>query len=185
MKKYFSQFSVAFQDALVLAYGIDLNISMKNRAETDQSKVDDAIKTVGLTEKINSLKKGKYTSAEKQLDKEGTELSGGERQKLILARALYKDAPILILDEPSSALDPIAEANLYEKYHDIAKDKTSIYISHRLASTKFCDEILLLDNGEILERGTHAQLMKVNGKYAHMFNVQSHYYRQDNLEAAL
>lgn len=185
LKQYFSQFSVAFQDALVLAYGIDLNISMKNRAETDQSKVDDAIKTVGLTEKINSLKKGKYTSAEKQLDKEGTELSGGERQKLILARALYKDAPILILDEPSSALDPIAEANLYEKYHDIAKDKTSIYISHRLASTKFCDEILLLDNGEILERGTHAQLMKVNGKYAHMFNVQSHYYRHDNVEAAL
>ena len=88
------------------------------------------------------------------------------------------------MDEPSSALDPIAEGRLYEKYHDIAKDKTSIYISHRLASTKFCDEILLLDEGIILERGTHSELMKQNGKYAHMFNVQSHYYKKENVEVA-
>lgn len=183
LKQYFSKFSVAFQDALILAYGIDLNISMKDRNHTDQAKVDAAIETAGLAEKVNSLKKGKYTSAEKILDRDGIELSGGERQKLILARALYKNAPFLILDEPSSALDPIAEAKLYEKYHEIAKDKTSIYISHRLASTKFCDEILLLDNGEIGERGTHSELMELNGKYAHMFNVQSHYYRKDE-EAA-
>lgn len=183
LKQYFSQFSVAFQDALILAYGIDLNVSMANQNQTDQVKVDAALKTAELTEKVDSLKKGKYTSAEKFLDREGTELSGGERQKLILARALYKDAPILILDEPSSALDPIAEAKLYEKYHDISKNKTSIYISHRLASTKFCDEILLLDDGEIKERGTHNELMKLNGKYAHMFNVQSHYYRKDSKEA--
>lgn len=185
LKQYFSKFSVAFQDSLVLAYGIDLNISMKDSNETDQKRVDEVIETAGLTEKVISLKKGKYTSAEKYLDREGTELSGGERQKLILARALYKAAPILILDEPSLALDPIAEAKLYEKYHDIAKDKTSIYISHRLASTKFCDEILLLDGGAILERGTHAELMKIDGKYAHMFNVQSHYYRKENEEVAL
>lgn len=183
LKQYFSLFSVAFQDALILAYGIDLNISMANRSQTDQTKVDAALKTAELTDKVDSLKKGKYTSAEKFLDRDGTELSGGERQKLILARALYKDAPILILDEPSSALDPIAEAKLYEKYHEIAKNKTSIYISHRLASTKFCDEILLLDDGEIKERGTHSELMKLNGKYAHMFNVQSHYYMSENEEA--
>ncbi|QVK21675.1 ABC transporter ATP-binding protein [Mycoplasmatota bacterium] len=180
INKYLEQFSVAFQDALILAYGIDVNISMKSSEETDQNKVDDVIKLAGLQEKVNSLEKGKYTSVEKYLDSSGTELSGGERQKLILARALYKNAPILILDEPSSALDPIAEAQLYEKYHDMTKDKTSIYISHRLSSTKFCDEVLLLDNGNIIERGTHEELMQLNGKYAHMFEVQSHYYNEKN-----
>jgi len=181
-RQYYNQFSVAFQDALVLAYGIDVNISMKNSDETDQDKVDEAIKLVGLSEKVNSLKKGKYTSAEKYLDSEGTELSGGERQKIILARALYKDAPVLILDEPSSALDPIAESNLYEKYHAMTENKTSVYISHRLASTKFCDEILLLDGGKIIERGTHNELTKLNKQYAHMFNVQSHYYKEEVCE---
>lgn len=179
INKYFDQFSVAFQDALVLAYGIDVNISMKRSEDTDQKKVDEVIKMAGLKEKVSSLSNGKYTSAEKYLDSEGTELSGGERQKLILARALYKDAPVLILDEPSSALDPIAEAELYEKYHDMTKDKTSIYISHRLSSTKFCDEVLLLDNGHIVERGTHEELMKIEGQYAHMFSVQSHYYKEE------
>jgi len=183
ISKYFDQFSVAFQDALVLAYGIDVNISMKPREDTDQKKVDEVIQIAGLEEKVKSLSNGKYTSAEKYLDSEGTELSGGERQKLILARALYKDAPILILDEPSSALDPIAEAELYEKYHDMTLNKTSIYISHRLSSTKFCDEVLLLDNGLIVERGTHEELMKIDKQYAHMFKVQSQYYR-DEVEVA-
>ncbi len=184
LKQYYDQFSVAFQDALVIAYGIDVNISMKKRSETDQGKVDEVIRLSGLTEKVGNLKKGKYTSAEKYLDNEGTELSGGERQKVILARALYKNASVLILDEPSSALDPIAESNLYEKYNEITKNKTSVYISHRLASTKFCDEVLLLDDGKIIERGTHNELMKLNGKYAHMFNVQSHYYKDKEDEAA-
>ena len=179
LKQYYSQFSVAFQDALILAYGLDVNISMKDSKDTDQQKVDQVIQTAGLSQKVNSLKKGKFTSSERYLDSEGTELSGGERQKLILARALYKAAPILVLDEPSAALDPIAESNLYEKYHEMTKNKTSIYISHRLSSTKFCDEVLLLDEGRIIERGSHSELMQQKGKYAHMFGVQSHYYRQD------
>lgn len=179
IRQYYDQFSVAFQDALILAFGIDVNISMKSSELTDQNKVDEAIKLAGLSEKINSLKKGKYTSAEKYMDSEGTELSGGERQKIILARALYKDAPILVLDEPSSALDPIAESQLYEKYDQMTYNKTSVYISHRLASTKFCDEILLLDDGKIIEQGTHGELMKLNKQYAHMFEVQSHYYKED------
>lgn len=183
MLQYYEQFSVAFQDALIIAYGIDLNVSMKSSEETDQEKVDKAIKFAGLEEKVSQLKHGKFTSAEKYLDSEGTELSGGERQKLILARAIYKDAPILILDEPSSALDPIAEAELYEKYHEITKDKTSIYISHRLSSTKFCDEVLLLDDGHVIERGTHSELMVLDGKYAEMFNIQSHYYNKQETEA--
>ncbi len=183
MIQYYKQFSVAFQDALVLAYGIDVNISMQPSEETDQDRVDEVIKIAGLEEKVSNLKQGKFTSAEKYLDSEGTELSGGERQKLILARALYKDAPILILDEPSSALDPIAESELYEKYHDMTMNKTSIYISHRLSSTKFCDEVLLLDNGHVIERGTHEALMNINGKYAEMFQVQSHYYNDQEIEA--
>ena len=178
LKQYFSQFSVAFQDALILAYGMDVNISMRNSEDTDQTRVDAAIASAGLTEKVKTLKKGKFTSCEKYLDSEGTELSGGERQKVILARALYKAAPVLVLDEPSAALDPIAESNLYEAYHEMTKNKTSIYISHRLSSTKFCDEVLLLDGGRIAERGTHNELMQRGGTYAHMFDVQSHYYRQ-------
>jgi len=185
MIQYYRQFSVAFQDALILAYGIDVNISMKSSGDTDQEKVDEALELSGLLEKVEKLKNGKFTSAEKQLDSEGTELSGGERQKLILARALYKDAPVLILDEPSAALDPIAEADLYEKYHEMTRNKTSIYISHRLSSTKFCDEVLLLDEGKISERGTHIDLMKLNGKYSEMFKVQSHYYNDEELEVAL
>ena len=179
LKQYFSQFSVAFQDALILAYGMDVNISMRNSEDTDQAHVDAAIASAGLTEKVKSLKKGKFTSCEKYLDSEGTELSGGERQKVILARALYKAAPVLVLDEPSAALDPIAESNLYEAYHEMTKNRTSIYISHRLSSTKFCDEVLLLAGGRIAERGTHSELMQLGGTYAHMFEVQSHYYRQE------
>ncbi len=179
LKQYFSQFSIAFQDALILAYGLDVNISMRDSNDTDQQKVDRVIAEAGLDKKVQSMKKGKYTSCEKYLDSEGTELSGGERQKLILARALYKAAPVLVLDEPSAALDPIAESKLYESYHAMTKNKTSIYISHRLSSTKFCDEVLLLDGGHIAERGTHNALMQQNGIYAHMFEVQSHYYAQE------
>lgn len=184
LKQYFSQFSVAFQDALILAYGMDVNISMRNSRDTDQARVDAVIQSAGLAEKVKTLKKGKFTSCEKYLDSEGTELSGGERQKVILARALYKAAPVLVLDEPSAALDPIAESRLYETYHEMTKNKTSIYISHRLSSTKFCDEVLLLDGGRIAERGTHSELMRLGGTYAHMFDIQSHYYREEGGEIA-
>ena len=184
LKQYFSQFSVAFQDALILAYGMDVNISMRNSRDTDQARVDAAIASAGLTKKVKELRKGKFTSCEKYLDNEGTELSGGERQKVILARALYKAAPVLVLDEPSAALDPIAESRLYETYHEMTKNKTSIYISHRLSSTKFCDEVLLLDGGRIAERGTHNELMRLGGTYAHMFDIQSHYYREEGGELA-
>ena len=107
------------------------------------------------------------------------ELSGGEKQKLMLARALYKDAPVIVLDEPTAALDPIAENELYLKYNELTANKTSVYISHRLASTRFCDRIVYLENGEIVESGSHDELMKLGGKYAHMFELQSHYYKED------
>jgi len=98
-----------------------------------------------------------------------------------LARALYKDAPLLILDEPTSALDPIVEANLYEKYYQLTKEKTSIFISHRLSSTKFCDRVLFFEYGEVIEDGTHVELLELNGKYAEMYQIQSHYYQEGEL----
>ena len=106
----------------------------------------------------------------------GTELSGGELQRLLLARALYKNAPVLILDEPTAALDPIAENEDYQAYHKLTEGKTSVFISHRLASTRFCDRILFMENGEIVEIGTHDELMEQKGRYAEMFEVQSKYY---------
>jgi ABC-type multidrug transport system fused ATPase/permease subunit len=106
------------------------------------------------------------------------DLSGGERQKLMLARALYKDKFVIVLDEPTSSLDPIAENDIYMKYSELVKGKTSIFISHRLASTRFCDRIVLFDDGKIAEIGTHDELMSLEGKYAQMFKIQSQYYRE-------
>ena len=106
-------------------------------------------------------------------------LSGGQQQKLILARALYKDAPIILLDEPTAALDPIAESEVYEHFHQVTQNKTARYISHRLASTRFCDKIIMLSNGKIVETGSHEDLMTKGEEYAHMFNVQSHYYKNE------
>ena len=114
---------------------------------------------------------------------DGVELSGGEMQKLLLARAIYKDGPILVLDEPTAALDPIAENKLYMQYRELTEGKTSIYISHRFASTRFCDKILLLEDGVIKECGTHEELMRLGGKYAYMFGVQSKYYKEGEIDA--
>lgn len=112
----------------------------------------------------------------KSVFENATELSGGQTQKLALARALYKDAPILLLDEPTAALDPIAEQEMYLKYADFTKGKSSVFISHRLASTRFCDRIIMIENGTLTETGTHAQLMAQGGKYAELFELQSSYY---------
>ena len=105
-------------------------------------------------------------------------LSGGETQKLMLARAIYKDAPVLVLDEPTAALDPISESELYRVYHEIARDKTSLFISHRLASTRFCNRILLVENGAVLEEGTHEQLLTRGGRYSELYRTQAEYYRE-------
>lgn len=112
----------------------------------------------------------------KRIAEHGTELSGGEVQRLLLARALYKDAPVLILDEPTAALDPVAENEIYQSYSRLTEGRTSVFISHRLASTRFCDRILVMENGQIVESGTHEELLEQNGKYAEMFRVQSRYY---------
>ena len=117
----------------------------------------------------------------KTLFKDAVDFSGGELQKLLLARALYKNAPILILDEPTAALDPIAENELYLKYNSFSKDKTTVFISHRLSSTRFCDRIFFMSDGCIIEMGTHEELMQKKGKYYQMYQMQSYYYKEDNI----
>lgn len=136
-------------------------------------------KKVGLYEKIISLPDDINTPLNKQVYDNGTEFSGGEMQKLILAKALYKNSPILILDEPTSAMDPIAELRMYKDFNRLVRNKTTIFISHRLASTKFCDRIIFMDKGQIVEEGTHSELVQKGGRYAKMFEIQSHYYKEN------
>ena len=133
----------------------------------------------GILDKIDSLPQKENTLLVREVNDGAVSLSGGELQRLLLARALYKDAPIIILDEPTAALDPIAENDMYLKYSELTKDKTAIYISHRLSSTRFCDRIILLDDAKIVEVGTHEELLALGGRYAEMFETQSRYYKEE------
>lgn len=145
----------------------------------DEERVKKSLQQAKLLSKVQVLPNGINTALTKILDPAGIMLSGGETQRLMLARALYKDAPILVLDEPTAALDPIAESELYEEYAHLCQDKISIFISHRLSSTRFCDRILFLEQGKIVEVGNHAALIKLGGKYADMYRIQSHYYQKE------
>ena len=176
---YHGLFSAVFQHFRFLPISIAQNIAIVPKDQADTKKLERCIELAGLSEKIDKLENGVDTLLIKEINPDGTELSGGEQQKLMLARAIYKDAPVLILDEPTAALDPIAESEMYMKYNEIAKDKTSIFISHRLASTRFCDRIILIADGKIAEIGTHDELMRKGGNYAELFEIQSHYYKDD------
>jgi len=143
----------------------------------DEQKLENALRAADLLDRIRELPNGVKTHVGRSVYEDGVELSGGETQRLMLARALYKNAPIIVLDEPTAALDPISEHNLYMKYNDLKKGRTSVYISHRLASTRFCDRILYLADGVIAEEGTHETLLLKKGKYADLFEIQSQYYR--------
>lgn len=172
------RFSALFQEYVSLPVSVAQNVSMLPEAETDQARVRFCLQQAGLLEKIEQLPDGLETLLDKTLSENAIDLSGGERQRLLLARALYKSAPIILLDEPTSALDPLAEQEMYLRYHEMTHNRTAFYISHRLASTRFCDRILLLEHGRIAECGTHQQLMDAHGSYAKMFEVQSRYYRE-------
>jgi ATP-binding cassette subfamily B protein len=175
---YFDLFSVVFQDYFFMPMSIAENISASQKY--DKEKLYSSFEKAGILEKIESLKDKENTLMIKDIYKEAVEFSGGEKQKLLLAKAIYRNAPVLILDEPTAALDPIAEGELYKKYNEITKDKISFFISHRLSSTVFCDRILFISNGRITESGTHEELMALKGAYYRMYQSQSYYYKEMN-----
>lgn len=175
---YLSLFSAVFQDFQVLNFSVKENVSFSEENNEEISKkIYNLLSNNGLAERIGTLTKGIDTIIGRRFDEKGEELSGGELQKIAIARALYKDAPIIIMDEPTSALDPKAEHEIYEKFSEMTSKKTAIYISHRLASTHFCNKIMVLDNGELVEYGSHDELMGNNGVYEKLYKLQSKYYR--------
>lgn len=176
---YYKLISPVFQEIRTAFFSLAETVSGKSTAETNLEKAETCMRQAGLGAKIDALPDGIHTKLNKKVHENGTELSGGEAQKLMLARALYKDAPLLILDEPTAALDPIAESKIYNEFNVMAKNKTSLFISHRLASTSFCDRIILLENGNITEEGTHQELMGANGTYKGLFDIQSCWYKED------
>lgn len=173
--EYMDLFSVAFQDYALFAFSIAQNVAASDRVDT--ARVQNCLNRVGLGEKIANLPKGIHTNIGREYENDGVDFSGGEQQKIALARALYKDAPFMILDEPTAALDPIAEAEIYARFNDIASDKTSVFISHRLSSCRFCDEIAVFHKGRLVQLGSHDELVAdENGKYRELWNAQARYY---------
>lgn len=178
-EEYRKEFAVVFQDVFAFSFSLADNVSCKPKADTDGGRLEQSLKDAGLWERVQEFPKKEETYLNKDLDAAGVNLSGGELQRLMLARALYKEAPVVILDEPTAALDPIAESALYGKYYEMTKDRTSIFISHRLSSTQFCDRILYMEKGQITEEGDHRQLMEKQGAYAAMFHTQAQYYEKE------
>lgn len=174
--QYMSFFASVFQDYKLFSFSIKDNVALAQ--PMDESKVRDILAYVGLGEKLCKLHNGIDTSVFKNFDEEGFEPSGGEGQKIALARALYKDAPVMILDEPTAAMDPKAEYELYQRFNEMVQGKTAVYISHRLSSAKFCDVIAVFSNGKIVEYGSHDELYRKGGLYTELFSMQSQYYSQ-------
>lgn len=176
-REYYQLFSAIFQDYSIPDVTLKENIALDSDG-IDEEKVWNCLEKAGLTEIVAKLPAGLETHIGKDIFPDGVLLSGGQIQRMILARALYKNGQILVLDEPTAALDPLAEDHIYRKYHEMTAGKTAVFISHRLASTRFCDRILFLENGKIVEDGTHEQLLERGGAYAKMYEIQSRYYQE-------
>lgn len=172
---YRNIFSVVFQDFQLICQPLGANVA--GSRGYDRDRVKQALEDAGFGERLGTLEKGLDTMLFRNLSEDGVDISGGEAQKIAIARALYKDAPFIILDEPTAALDPLAEAEIYSKFDEITGDKTAVYISHRLSSCKFCDEIVVFHEGMIVQRGTHESLLaEEKGKYYELWNAQAQYY---------
>lgn len=184
-ESYYRMISAVFQNTTLLPLSIAQNICAAPEKERNLPRLKECLALAGIRKKVDSLPQRENTSLGKGIVENATDLSGGERQKLWMARALYKEAPILILDEPTAALDPLAEQEIYEKYVEMAQDRTSLFISHRLSSTRFCDRIFFLENGRITEQGSHQKLLEEGGAYARLFQIQSQYYTGPKGEEAL
>lgn len=178
-KEYYELFAPVFQDVFLFAFPMDENVAMKTPEVTDSQKAYQCLLKAGMEEKIMSLSKGVHTELLKVIHDDGVDLSGGEKQKLALARALYKDAPVIVLDEPTAALDALAEYRLYQNFDEMIGNKSAIYISHRLSSTRFCDSIAMFVEGKMIEYGTHDSLLSKGGEYAKMFEIQAQYYKEE------
>ncbi len=173
--EYLKIFSVVFQDFKLFSFGLGQNVGAT--VEYDEDRVLKCLKEVGFDRRVDTLERGLDTPLYRDFDEKGLEISGGEAQKIAMARAIYKDRPFIILDEPTAALDPISEFEIYTKFDEIVGDKTAIYISHRLSSCRFCDDIVVFHEGEIIQRGSHEELLEESqGKYYELWNAQAKYY---------
>ena len=174
----YSLYSAVFQEINILAFSLRENVACASE-HVDDARVQTALEKVGLWKKVEDFEHGLNQMMLKVIDENGTDFSGGERQKLSIARGLYKDASMVIMDEPTAALDALAEAEIYENFSSLVKGKTAVYISHRLASTRFCDKIALFDGDGLAEYGNHQELMELKGKYYEMFVIQGKYYQKE------
>jgi ATP-binding cassette subfamily B protein len=174
-RKYMDIFSVVFQDFTLFSLPLGQNVAAS--ADTDKKLAESCLQKAGFSERLQELPNGLDTCLHKNYSEDGVEISGGEAQKIALARALYKDAPFIVLDEPTAALDPISEYEVYSKFNEIIGDKTAVFISHRLSSCRFCSDIAVFHEGKLIQRGSHEQLLAdKNGKYAELWNAQASYY---------
>ena len=176
-REYYHLFSAVFQEFSVLDTNVAVNVAQRVDG-IDRARVAECLEKAGLTQAVEALPKGMDTPVTRNVFEDGVELSGGQMQRLMLARALYRDAPVVVLDEPTAALDPLAEHDIYMKYNSMTQGKSSLFISHRLASTRFCDRIIYMEYGRIAEEGTHQSLLDLGGGYAKLFEVQSRYYQE-------
>lgn len=179
-EEYYSLISVLFQDSTMLAMTLDENLTGQDPKDIDRQRLKEALKLSGFDTVYEKMADGGKSLLVREINKNSIDFSGGEKQKMLFARTLYQNTPLVILDEPTAALDPIAENELYINYGKAMENRTSVYISHRLSSTRFCDRILLLERGEIIEEGTHESLLAGNTRYARLFEVQSQYYKEED-----